>query len=422
MKFHNILKTTVAAAAVIAFTSCSNSGSPDGPVTPETNKRTVLLYAVASNNLYSNLVEDKKEILHAAKNMDLTGLSFLVYQVTHQEAPQLLELKRINKDSVAFVKVKEYDRSIYSTNPARISEVIDDAVNMRKAENYGLILWSHATGLDYFGTSFGRTAPASSISTATDESVTVSVPQLYSFGMDIDKDKDPNHKDAINIDDLADAIPDNLFDFIWFDACLMSGIETIYELRDKCHTFVAYPTEVYTPGMPYHLTVPYILREKPDLTTAAEKFFNYYAQNEYSSYRVATVAVVDVDNIEPVADFCKKAYADPQTAINRSELLKYTRRLSTGEPGPFYDFGNVTEEYVRLGGNLLDVSEFNRAMERFVIYKASTPRDFNFNVIDLNKYSGIGCYLFYETDSSKNGQFYHQLDWYKRVYPQLSDI
>lgn len=71
---------------------------------------------------------------------------------------------------------------------------------------------------------------------------------------------------------LADAIPDGVFDFIWFDACYMSGIETAYELRDKCDTFVAYPTEVYTPGMPYNLTIPYILKETPDLKSAASEF------------------------------------------------------------------------------------------------------------------------------------------------------
>lgn len=384
----------------------------DGPI-----KRAVLLYAVASNNLFSNLLSDKDEILEAAKNMNLNGLSMLVYQVAPTGNPQLFELKRVNPEYCEFVQIKEYTRELYSTDPERISEVIEDVRTICNAEKYGLILWSHGTGIDPSFSTHGvgeKTLSNFSAPLESGNSVFVSNhPLLYSFGSDKDLDKDGRYYDETDIDELANAIPDGMFDFIWFDACYMSGIETMYQLRHKCDYFVGYPTEVYTPGMPYDLTIPYLLKDVPDLKGAAEAFFNYYANNASSSYRVATVAVSDISCIERVADYCKSAYADASIP-SANELQKYSRSSF----GPFYDFGQYTRLMAQSNPNAPSVEEFEAVMDNFVIYKAATDKDFNYNPINPENYSGISCYRFSETDMTDKARYYRTLDWYKRVYPQ----
>lgn len=391
------LQLPSAASALIlscALTSCGDDTPPE-PIQEEHIKSTVLLYAVASNNLYSNLIDDKEEMLAAAAQMDLSGLRMLVYQITPYDEPVLLELRKAKDGTTSFETVKGYSKDLYSTDPRRISEVINYVKDAYRSDLYGLVLWSHGTGLDPFTSTRGAEG---------------FLPMVYSFGSDKDSDKDSSYSDQINIDELADAIPDNLFNFIWFDACYMSGIETIYELRNKCDYFVGYPTEVFTPGMPYNLTLPYILAEKPNLAASAEAFFRYYAEHSSSSYRVATVCVLDMNKLEPVADFCKKAYSDTFLSSG-SGLQKYTR----GSIGPFYDFGQYTRLMSAQNESIAEIEQFEEALDNMTIYAAATDVDFNYSPLIQDNFSGISCHLFFDDGGRKSG-FYKTLDWYKRVY------
>lgn len=389
---------TIAGAIAIMLGVTFSSCEKDSPVIKEKAniKTTVLLYAVASNNLYGNLIEDKNEILQAARKINLDELKMLVYQVTPNGSPSLLEVKRFKPDSCGYEVIREYDREFYSTDPRRISEVIDYVKSNYDSDLYGLVLWSHGTGLDPF------------VSTRSSEDG--SHPMMHSFGSDKDPDKDASYSDQINIDELADAIPNNLFNYIWFDACYMSGIETIYELRNKCRYFVGYPTEVFTPGMPYHLTLPYILAETPNLIGGAETFFNFYAEYPRQDMQVATVCVVDMDELEGVADYCKMAYSG-NSAPSASGLLKYTR----GSIGPFYDFVQYTRLMAYNNPDCPAIEEFEGSLSKFILYSAATELDFNYRPIDIDNFSGISCHLFVDDDSKKS-KFYKTLDWYKRVY------
>lgn len=399
---------TALLSVVMSMSSCGDD-KPQGPTEPDSIKRCVLLYAVASNNLYENLLSDKDEILEAARDMDLTGLSMMVYQVTRNDSARLLQLRRGRDGVCEFISVKSYDKDIYSTDPRRIGAVIEDVRALTNANNYGLIFWSHGTGIDpSFSTHDTRSDCDEMVFSETRHS-------FYSFGSDNNPEKDKGYYDEIDIDELADAIPDGVFDFIWFDACYMSGIETAYELRDKCDTFVAYPTEVYTPGMPYNLTIPYILKETPDLKSAASEFFTYYSDHPSSSYRVATIAVMDMTKIEIVAEYCNRAYSGFSKAPSSSGLQTYSR----GKFGPFYDFGQYTRRVMEMNPTDMTSEDFERLMDEFVIYKSATDYDFNGRPISADNYSGVSCFRFSESDSSEKAQYYHTLDWYKRVYPKV---
>lgn len=403
----------LACAATLAgnLTSCSKDDpQPDDPTGPL--RKTVLLYAVASNNLASNLTYDKNEILQAAEKMDLRGLSLLVYEVTNQGNPRLLELKRNSQGETKFEEVKSYDREIYSTDPRRINEVITDVRNLRTAESYGLILWSHGLGWSPFfserdehGTrSLSWQAPTSTADAYTPTKLDKTL--MYSFGADSNN----GYTDKIDIDELGAAIPDGMFEYIWFDACMMSGIETIYELRDKCSYFGGYPTEVYNPGMPYHLTLPYLLREKSDLTSCARVFFNYYAN---SSLPTATVAVVDMSKLEDLADYCREAYSGA-TPPSASGMQYYSGSQRVAYP--FYDLGQYTKAMAASNPAAPDIQEFDRIMDQLVIFKAATPYDFISRPIDPAKYSGISCHLYRDTDTDRAADYYRTLSWYERVY------
>ena len=393
-KLIKLINALAVVASILLVTSCK---SDEYPKVPEQKlKRTILIYAVASNGLYSNLISDKEEMLEAASNIDFSSTSLILYQVTPYGNPMLLELQKISKGKYDFVELKEYDRKIYSTDPRRISQVINDVLELREAETYGLILWSHGWGMDYYSKTRSDIAES--------EVGFIDQPLLYSFGIDENEDIGTEGVRKINIDDLAEVIPDRLFDFIWFDACYMSGIEMIYELRNKCETFVGYPTEILADGMPYNLTLPFIMKPNPDLVNAAKILFDHYAN------QIVTVAVVDMNYIEDIADYCNKAYLQAYTPPSY-DLQVYTHR----GVGPFYDFGQVTRLKAENSGNAT-VEEFDDIMSRFVKWSAATSIGFNRYPIDPENYSGISCFLYNPKSTNENTEYFRTLDWYKRTY------
>lgn len=135
-------------AVMFGVASCGDDGGTNCPVSSDT-KRTVLIYAVASNNLSSYLEKDVKEMIAAAPSVDgLSGeVRVLLYSVASKSADvaNLAELVRDAKGQWCFQNVKSYDRNTFSTDPERISEVISDLREIAPAPNYGLVFWSHAT-------------------------------------------------------------------------------------------------------------------------------------------------------------------------------------------------------------------------------------------------------------------------------------
>lgn len=404
----------------LCFSSCHDKDKePEWPGPADHLKKTVLIYAVASNNLYPNLKNDSIEMTKAAQDINLKENTVLLYLVTPytDRQPGLYELRK-NGSEAKFLPLKEYTREKYSTDPERIAEVISDVKELRKADTYGLILWSHALGWSPFFSD--RDSYPMPLASRSDDTLASSLQEgaiskadfinLYSFGSD--KNQVTGYTDKIDIDELAEAIPDNMFEFIWFDACMMSGIETIYELRNKCEYFGAYPTEVFSPGMPYDLTLPYLVKEKADLVGCGREFFDYYANNQFSSLRTATIAIADMKGLEPVAAYCRKVYAN--TVPPSAQGMNYYSG-SQNVAYRYYDFGQYTKALISQHSEE-DASEFERLMDKFIIYKDATAREFTGQPINQEEYSGVSCHLYKPTQSGSAIDFYKRLDWFKRVY------
>lgn len=403
---------------LFAIISCQDEPG-DSPFV-EDKKTTILIYAVATNSLSLNLDADKEEILKAAENIDLDNNNVIIFETTYDYTPKILKLSKI-KGKYEFEKVKELSYDISSLNPVRLSEVLDFVLNKFKAEKYGLIFWSHSTGSDPDLKSAG-------ISSKT---------MAYSFGQDIDNST--NISTEINVDVLAGVIPDNLFEFIWFDSCYMSNIETIYEFKNKCKYFIGYPTEVMDDGMPYDIVLPLLAKEHPDIIEGAKLFFDYYLNYPISLRRIATVAVIDMSKIDDLADFCEE---QNQLFIPATtSFIKYTR----GNIGPFYDLGDYTkaminqkitatsvslqtrfesgelseEEYYLMIEDLDEnklLAEWENVLNQVVVYKNATNRDFNGFLIPANRFSGISAHIYNFNSTDQSEDYYKSYDWFKRVF------
>lgn len=382
---------------LVAFTGCESE--EPGPGSDKDYDMVLLVYAVASNNLSSNLIDDKSEMLRGLQRVDLNRCALLVYEINSSREISLYHAMK-ERGEYKFVPVKQYDDNVYSTRPERISQVIQDVRNGWKSSQYAMVFWSHGTG--WIPGRKGETIKKSAL-----EPENIDSPELYSFGYDQRVDEDGKRQvDQTDIDELASAIPDGALSYIWFDCCYMASIENLYQLRNKAKYIVAYPTEIYNPGLPYDRTLPFMLRKRPDLKLAATELFDYY--NDQG--REVTVAVADTRYIGVIAAIAKRAYSNyvyPEdvTFVNYSRESGY----------PMYDLRQFLLATANSSSNALTRSEVEKAWNKFVVFKASHGKDFNHHVIPDEDFSGISTHPYKGADTPAE-DFYRKLDWYKAVF------
>ena len=327
---------------------------------------------------------------------NVTGLGrdvrVLLYSVPSQSATEatLAELKKDAQGAWGFQELKSYDRNTFSTDPERMREVFGDIREKAPAEKYGLILWSHGTGW---------------IPNFSDHQLPQGLQKSY--GMD----KYHGVTDYCDIDELAAAIPNRMFDYIWFDLCYMMGVEVAYQLRDKCDYIAGYPTEDWSMGMNYDTTLPMLASPIPDLAGAGKAFHEYYvAQN-----MPVTVTVMKTDGLERLAQAAADIYAYGKAPESPYGLMNYSR-LKTA----LYDLRQYTKKYLDASDSDAQslAAELDDAIADMTLYAGCSTKDFNGHegAFNPDEYSGLSCY-FPETGTAEMEAYYHTLDWAHRVFP-----
>ena len=236
--------------------------------------RTVLIYIAANNNLSSEAYNNIDQIENSIGEVD--G-NLIVYARLPNSNAALYQISNKNGQRQK-LKIKEYGNH-NSSDPTVMRQIITEVYESHKAESYGLILWSHATGW----------IPAN-----------IGSVKLKSFGNDGGAEMD--------IKDLNAALPSNVFDFIMFDACSMSSVEVLYEIKDKAKYFIASPGEVISNGMPYNKMVNDLFVKGTDsYISIAKKYFEHY--NSLSgNFQSATISVVDASKLQKIADLTKQTF------------------------------------------------------------------------------------------------------------------
>lgn len=368
--------------AVILLGSCHN----DEPEPPRVRSTSILLYAVASNNLSYAFTTDMEEIREAGESIDLSEVDFYVYSVQSGDNAHLKRMVKDSEGNVDFETVKVYDRSMYSTDPRRMSDVISTYIGLTHAANRGLILWSHATGWK-------------------PEFSDHIVPEMsYSYGADQYKGK----TDYCDILELDTAIPAGIFDYIWFDCCYMSSIECLYQLRDKANYFVGSPMEVAGEGCPYHLVLPLLARSRYSLPDAVEMESRYYSNRGM----VYALALVDASALNEVAVAAEKGVTGKRPSPLR--LQSYHRP----PVDRLYDFQQYTHLWGSSLGDAWDELAFSTAMEKLVLYKSCSDTDWRKRPIDRDNFSGISVYYFQDLQNEET-EHYKKLDWFRDVYTEI---
>lgn len=357
---------------------------PDAPAQPA--RRTILVYMIASNSLGNNQrdQQDLAEMDAAVAQGTLDGCRLLVYRVgPGDEAPQLFEVRQGRAGEAVHETLVTYDAAQQaSVTVERMSRVIADALREAPAADYGLVLWSHATGW----------APA-----LTTQPAGAAAPRRV-FGED--------NGATMPLHELAQAIPAGTFSWIYADVCYMGGIEVAYQLRDRCRWFAGYATEIPARGMPYDLTLPLLCAPEADLVGACRATYEHY--NALTGQeRTFTGVVVDCSQLAALAALCRDIHAagiTPDLARVQCYNLRASRFL--------YDFLQYTQACCSGDDQLQQLHDL---YNKVAVYRAATPWVFNRFVIDTARFSGLSTYAM-GTSPGLNQDYYLTLDWYRDVY------
>ena len=205
------------------------------------------------------------------------------------------------------------------------------------------------------------------------------------------------------------------FEYMLFDDCFMSNIESLYALRDAADYIIASPCEIMAAGFPYKTVIPCIFADGgPDLKGVCRAFYDYYMY-EYS-YHSACVALTCCSQLEALAEAYAALVAGATNEVDQSTLQYYeglARHL-------FYDFGQYAELLSA------DTWLYKRFEEQFDL---AFPPECRFNtpsfysafggryMIDIDYYSGVTT----SEPADRNIEANRATEWYRATHRTESD-
>ena len=369
-------------AACFVLSSCHKDDDDSATDSP----RTVVLYMAAQNSLGSGsfLKSDSTEIATAAQYIRPADGRLIVF-IDDASLPRLYEVT-----AEGFQFVKRYDTDLDSADPATLRQVLDDAALLAPAADYGLILWSHATGW---------LPPSGQKTTAT---------RQRSFGIDVgdgsmskNRKADGTYGSEMSLSDLAQAVSASSIHharYIMFDACMMGQLEVAYALRQVADHLVASPIAIDATGANYVslLQSGVLLRGTAD--DIARRYVSDYSTRQWGVVQ----ASVRLDRLEALAAATREllpfTQATGRQSVDMTGVLSYTGYGSGTLYRPYaYD---AREAMARLLGRSADDSQpladaqaeaawqaWTKALSAAVTYWGSTTTFY----VERSAYTGDYC-------------------------------
>ena len=391
-------------AAVMLTASCSKFDTGEMNI-----GRTLLIYIAADNNLAANAENNIHDIMAGDVPYYFNeggGDVLLVYADIRGEKPRLM---RISKDAYGAVNqeiLMEYEDQ-NSLSDSVMRSVLSYAAELFPSSEHSLVLWSHGTGWlpeGYYGNPYSAQA-GQAVPLSVDEDPFAAY--VKSFGADGSHEMD--------IKSLAGALPVH-YRYILFDACLMGGVEVVYELRNSCDYMVVSAAEVLAAGFPYKEVVGDMIDGSlSSLKSMCDKYYDRYIDDG------ATVSVVETKALDALASSVRTVLesggADSIPELDMDSLQGYFRRIWNGhsyyEPHWFYDLGDFISH---IAPDEASLDAFQTAIESAVVYRRSTENFVLGNRVQfpIKTFSGLSTYV-PNPENSVLDEYYRTLAWNKAV-------
>lgn len=402
MKTKMFFPVVAMALALFGFSSCWTQHGQNVTI-----NRTVLLYIAGDNSLDDYAYNNIKAITESIGNPDNYGARLVAYVDRLGRRPFLAEIHRNSVDTL-----KVYPEE-FSSDPTTLANVINEVATTWPSERYGLVLWSHGTGwvpTDLLNTvAFNMGYVRGADGRIPEGAVWEPSGETKAFGYESDSSS-KNGYICMDIEDLAAAIPDNMFDFLIFDACYMGGVEIAYALKDKAKQIVSSAYEIVGDGFPYQSLTQFIL--KGDMLTVCEDFYNFY--NSQTGWKqmggVSLVNTAYLDSLALAFSNCIKGHEEDIRNFNLIDIQRFDRfRYHV-----MFDMKEFVEK-VCTDEKLLE--EFNRQLDNCIPYARSTKYMFKGELaqLQINHYCGLSMFIPVKGYDGKINDAYRKTLWSQKT-------
>lgn len=373
MNIKTIKLFTIAFLGILLL-SCEKDNDSEISTTP-TLKHVILVYLGGDNNLSSETYEKIESIRQGWKGG--AEKKMLIYTDPADASPSLIEIVSENGQNIKKT-IRNHDEE-NSASKEVFSRVINEATTLYPCPSYGLIVFSHASGWLPEKT---LTNPRSII---------------------MDK------KREMELSDFAEAIPDNMFDYIVFEACFMTGIEVAYELKDKADYIQASSAEIVSPGFThiYPNSINHLSGSLEGLKSFGRDAFAWF-DNKTGYMRSATLSIIKTSELTPLADWVKN-----NTDYTKKISINSIQHFDRYSYNLFFDFEDYYSSLLETDTQRLILSEL---LSNCVVWKSATPSFMkDYNGFDIKKHSGLTTYIIQDNYPFLNEE-YQKLKWHKATF------
>lgn len=405
MKTPNFLSKALLLISVIAipsiFSSC-NDDEPKGnqgiPGYTEPAKQTLIMYMPWSGNLYSYFIKNINSFEYSIeKNRGTDGNALLVFISENQEQSHLIRIYyehgKCHRDTLRRYNFSTCD---YTTSEG-ITSIVNDAMAAAPAEQYAMVIGCHGTGWIPAGTNIGTRSARMSMQTQPR--------QLTRFFGTGDGGNPTYQTDILT---LAEGIANTgvKMEYIVFDDCYMSNIETAYDLRNVTDYLIASTCEIMIDGMPYNEIGIDLLNN--NFKGVVDGFYDHYSNFSTPCGTIGVTDCREVGNMAYIMRQINDRYPNfPYNATDIQDLDGFENTI-------FFDF----EDYVsKLCSDPNMLNAFKEQLGRLVPYKANTETYYSWYTGEqhpINTFSGITI-----SDPSVNRSIANvktQTNWYRDTH------
>ena len=339
----------------MTFTGCSEEAFD----TDSVNKQTILVfYPWTGDKSRTGLLGDLQNNIDSICDgiIDRKGLNnsrVLVFLSDKYNHSTLYDLQyNATTKSVDRVPLKEYEGASYASAEG-IADIMNEVKTQASALNYALIVGVHGCGWTY-ASDWSRypyyarpsvTRPSDNNFSGIQFGPDPNAPLTRFFG------SVSLAENAMDISTLAEGIRESglKMQYILFDACYMSNIETAYELKDVTNYMIASGSEIMAAGLPYRSMWSYLNSPTPNYSGIVSTSVNFYKNN--SSAPFCNLAAIDCRQVEKLAGVMKEINAQYQ--LSASVSLDSIQHLDGFRPNLFYDLETYVDS-LHPSGYLLD--------------------------------------------------------------------
>lgn len=404
LSFTHRLRLAVYILLLPAYLAACSSGE-DAPMSGTPLSFTTLVYMMADNSMDTQVDYVLDQLKQGMKGKDVGNT--VVYLDRQDAPPRLFQISKQGEE----IPLKTYPEE-NSAKAETLVRVIGETKGLVPADHFGLVLWGHATGWLPGGYSHD-------IMQARGGS-----PQgFHTRYMGIDGT--PNEETTsplMEIDALVRLLPDEVADYIWFDACLMANVETFYQLRHKCRYLIGSPTVVLAEaqydisGIPYGKVLPFMFGGKDELTRACQTYYRHYAGKKHSNMRSATITLADASRMDALYHCTAAVLKDSLPAVESMVTQAVQSYHRKEDPHVFFDLADMVHH---VSGH--STPAFDQALSNAILYKATTDKILDQLVLSPEHCCGLSVYIpLKQWNATKEYKYYFgKMDWSK-VYGSVT--